>query len=153
MSYTVVIPSKTYSNLIPCVRAIRERGEDCHIKVIDDGVQQQQPYEEFAVAIDMDRPRALTRGRLGIRQSILHKKRVAREAGVDEAGRGACAGPLVAAAVLAAVSTKFWRTSLARATKSRTASYASRSRDTSPGGGGLGPLPRSGLRIAITPRR
>jgi GT2 family glycosyltransferase len=38
MAFSVVIPSKSVSNLVPCVRAIREAGETCRIIVVDDGV-------------------------------------------------------------------------------------------------------------------
>lgn len=36
--YSVVIPSRTASNLVPCIRAIREAGETARIIVVDDGV-------------------------------------------------------------------------------------------------------------------
>lgn len=38
MSFSVVIPSKSAANLVPCVRAIREAGEPCRIIVVDDGL-------------------------------------------------------------------------------------------------------------------
>ncbi len=38
MSFSVVIPSKTSANLIPCVAAIREAGETCRVIVIDNGL-------------------------------------------------------------------------------------------------------------------
>ncbi|MGH3828707.1 MAG: ribonuclease HII, partial [Pseudonocardiaceae bacterium] len=45
-------------------------------------------------------PRAVVRGDLGMwaLQRVLHRKGLGPVAGVDEAGRGACAGPLVVAA-------------------------------------------------------
>jgi GT2 family glycosyltransferase len=39
MSFSVVIPSKSASNLVPCIRAIREAGETCRIIVVDDGLE------------------------------------------------------------------------------------------------------------------
>lgn len=39
MSFSVVIPSRSVENLVPCVRAIREAGETCRIIVVDDGIQ------------------------------------------------------------------------------------------------------------------
>ena len=36
MSFSVIIPSKSAANLVPCVRAIREAGETCRIIVVDD---------------------------------------------------------------------------------------------------------------------
>lgn len=38
MSFSVIIPSKSAANLVPCIRAIREAGETCRIIVVDDGV-------------------------------------------------------------------------------------------------------------------
>lgn len=35
---SVIIPSKTASNLGPCIRAVRDHGESCRIIVVDDGV-------------------------------------------------------------------------------------------------------------------
>lgn len=36
MSFSIVIPSRTASNLVPCIRAIREAGETARIIVVDD---------------------------------------------------------------------------------------------------------------------
>lgn len=36
MSFSIIIPSKNASNLVPCVRAIREAGETARIIVVDD---------------------------------------------------------------------------------------------------------------------
>ena len=38
MNYSVIIPSRSAANLVPCVRAIREAGETCRVIVVDDGV-------------------------------------------------------------------------------------------------------------------
>ena len=38
MSFSIIIPSKSASNLVPCIRAIREAGETARIIVVDDGV-------------------------------------------------------------------------------------------------------------------
>ena len=46
MAYSVIIPSKNATNLLACVRAIREAGETCRIIVVDDGA--------FTDACDLD---------------------------------------------------------------------------------------------------
>jgi glycosyltransferase involved in cell wall biosynthesis len=38
MSFSVIIPSKSATNLMACVRAIREAGETCRIIVVSDGL-------------------------------------------------------------------------------------------------------------------
>jgi len=38
MAFSIIIPSRDASNLVPCVRAIREAGETARIIVVDDGV-------------------------------------------------------------------------------------------------------------------
>lgn len=38
MAFSIVIPSKSASNLVPCILAIREAGETARIVVVDDGV-------------------------------------------------------------------------------------------------------------------
>ena len=38
MSFSIVIPSKSLANLVPCVRAIREAGETARVIVVDDGI-------------------------------------------------------------------------------------------------------------------
>jgi glycosyltransferase involved in cell wall biosynthesis len=38
MSFSIIIPSKSASNLVPCVKAIRAAGETARIIVVDDGV-------------------------------------------------------------------------------------------------------------------
>jgi O-antigen biosynthesis protein len=38
MSFSIVIPSKSAANLVPCIRAIREAGETARIIVVDDGL-------------------------------------------------------------------------------------------------------------------
>ena len=38
MSFSIIIPSKSAANLVPCIRAIREAGETARIIVVDDGV-------------------------------------------------------------------------------------------------------------------
>jgi GT2 family glycosyltransferase len=38
VSFSVVMPSKSASNLAPCIRAIRDAGETCRVIVVDDGV-------------------------------------------------------------------------------------------------------------------
>lgn len=38
MSFSIIIPSRSASNLVPCIRAIREAGETARIIVVDDGV-------------------------------------------------------------------------------------------------------------------
>jgi GT2 family glycosyltransferase len=40
MPYSVVIPSKRYSNLAPCVTSIRAAGEKCPVIVVDNGLEQ-----------------------------------------------------------------------------------------------------------------
>ena len=45
MSFSIIIPSKSASNLVPCIRAIREAGERTRIIVVDDGVD----WEAFVV--------------------------------------------------------------------------------------------------------
>lgn len=42
MSFSIIIPSKMASNLVPCVRAIREAGETARIIVVDDGVDRRE---------------------------------------------------------------------------------------------------------------
>lgn len=44
MSFSIVIPSRSSSNLVPCIRAIREAGEAARIIVVDDGL----PSDTFA---------------------------------------------------------------------------------------------------------
>lgn len=44
MAFSIIIPSKTASNLVPCIRAIREAGETARIIVVDDGL----PSDTFA---------------------------------------------------------------------------------------------------------
>lgn len=44
MSFAVLIPSRTWSNLSACVKAIRNAGETCKIVCIDDGVE--WPFDE-----------------------------------------------------------------------------------------------------------
>jgi O-antigen biosynthesis protein len=39
MAFSIVIPSKSASNLVPCIRAIREAGETARIVVVDDGLE------------------------------------------------------------------------------------------------------------------
>lgn len=39
MSFSIVIPSKSASNLISCIRAIRQAGETARIIVVDDGIE------------------------------------------------------------------------------------------------------------------
>lgn len=38
MSFSIIIPSRSASNLLPCIRAIREAGETARIIVVDDGI-------------------------------------------------------------------------------------------------------------------
>ena len=38
MAFSIIIPSKSAANLVPCIRAIREAGETARIIVVDDGV-------------------------------------------------------------------------------------------------------------------
>lgn len=38
MAFSIIIPSRSAANLVPCVRAIREAGETARIIVVDDGV-------------------------------------------------------------------------------------------------------------------
>ena len=38
MPFSIIIPSRTAANLVPCIRAIREAGETARIIVVDDGV-------------------------------------------------------------------------------------------------------------------
>lgn len=38
MSFSIIIPSRNASNLVPCIRAIRESGETAQIIVVDDGL-------------------------------------------------------------------------------------------------------------------
>jgi O-antigen biosynthesis protein len=45
MAFSVVIPSKSAANLVPCVRAIREAGETCRIIVVDDGLEWRDQIE------------------------------------------------------------------------------------------------------------
>ncbi len=53
MPLSIIIPSKTASNLIPCVRAIREAGEEHRIIVVDDGLDLDMATREF-VAFTID---------------------------------------------------------------------------------------------------
>ncbi len=53
MALSIIIPSKTASNLIPCVRAIREAGENHRIIVVDDGLDLDMATREF-VAFTVD---------------------------------------------------------------------------------------------------
>ena len=39
MSFSIIIPSRSASNLVPCIRAIREAGETARIIVVDDGIE------------------------------------------------------------------------------------------------------------------
>ena len=39
MNFSIIIPSRSASNLVPCIRAIREAGETARIIVVDDGVE------------------------------------------------------------------------------------------------------------------
>jgi hypothetical protein len=43
-TFSVVIPSKSVSNVLSCIRAIRAAGETCRIIVVDDGVD--WPFDE-----------------------------------------------------------------------------------------------------------
>lgn len=36
MSFSIIIPSRTASNLVPCIKAIRDAGETCEIVVVSD---------------------------------------------------------------------------------------------------------------------
>jgi GT2 family glycosyltransferase len=47
MSLSVIIPSKTASNLVPCIRAIRDAGESCRIIVVDDGIDWGEAFGRF----------------------------------------------------------------------------------------------------------
>ena len=42
MAFSVVIPSRSAANLVPCIKAIRDEGETCRIIVIDDGLDHAQ---------------------------------------------------------------------------------------------------------------
>jgi len=44
MSFVILIPSKTWSNLSACVKAIRAAGENCKIVAVDDGID--WPFDE-----------------------------------------------------------------------------------------------------------
>jgi GT2 family glycosyltransferase len=39
MSFSIIIPSKTATNLAPCIRAVRAAGETSRIIVVDDGIE------------------------------------------------------------------------------------------------------------------
>jgi hypothetical protein len=51
VSFSVVIPSKTTSNLTACVRAIRAAGETCRIVVVDDGLDPLPPDVAATVTV------------------------------------------------------------------------------------------------------
>ena len=44
MIFSIIIPSRTASNLQACVRSIRERKETCRIIVVDDGILKSEVY-------------------------------------------------------------------------------------------------------------
>ena len=49
MSFSVIVPSRSASNLVPCIRAIREAEETARIIVVDDGVDwpSDEPLSEW----------------------------------------------------------------------------------------------------------
>lgn len=48
---SVVIPSKTFSNLKPCIEGIRAAGEDCRIIVVDDGIDWEASIPNISVTL------------------------------------------------------------------------------------------------------
>lgn len=42
MAFSIIIPSKTASNLVPCVQSISEAGETARVIVVDDGVDSEE---------------------------------------------------------------------------------------------------------------
>jgi GT2 family glycosyltransferase len=52
MSFSIIIPSKSASNLVPCIRAIREAGETARIIVVDDGLAWDTYTREDQLAIE-----------------------------------------------------------------------------------------------------
>lgn len=71
MSFSIIIPSKSASNLVPCVRAIREAGETARIIVVDDGVDWSSLRPEDIVPcahVDGEKPFVFARNvNIGIR--------------------------------------------------------------------------------------
>ena len=46
MSFSIIIPSKSAANLVPCFLAIREAGETANVIVVDDGIEWGPPENE-----------------------------------------------------------------------------------------------------------
>src|SRR3954463_8946385 len=51
MSFSVIIPSRTDSNLHACVDAIREAGETCRVIVVDDGLKDRRADCEYVQGV------------------------------------------------------------------------------------------------------
>jgi glycosyltransferase involved in cell wall biosynthesis len=47
MPLTVIIPSKTVSNLIPCVQSVRKHEPTARVIVVNDGLQWEEARAEF----------------------------------------------------------------------------------------------------------
>lgn len=64
---SVIIPSKTFANLKPCIRALRAAGENCRIIVVDDGIEWEESIPNISVAAG-DKPFIFARNcNIGIR--------------------------------------------------------------------------------------
>lgn len=68
MSFSIIIPSKSAANLVPCIRAIREAWETARIIVVDDGIQWPRAGLNHEDAMTMG---SVTHGKVGVEGNII----------------------------------------------------------------------------------